>query len=51
MKTIAAGLEKINLSLEKGESVTFRYRLFIHVGPTTPEMVEAEFKKFANGTF
>ncbi|MBC8402310.1 MAG: PmoA family protein [Candidatus Marinimicrobia bacterium] len=50
-KIFSKGAEELNFMLQKGESTTFRHRLFIHSGATTPQMVEAEFMKFANGTF
>lgn len=41
------GKEKLNFTLEPKQSVTFRYRLLIMSGPTTPDQVEAQYKEFA----
>jgi hypothetical protein len=40
------GKEKLNFTLEPKQSVTFRYRLLILSGPTTPAQVETQFQKF-----
>ncbi len=42
------GSEKLNFTLEPKQSVTFRYRVLIFSGPTTPEQVESEYKKFSS---
>lgn len=41
------GSEKLNFTLEPGKSVTFRYRLLILSGATTPDEVERQSRKFA----
>lgn len=43
------GKEKLNFTLEPKQSVTFRYRLLILTGPTTPEQIEDQYRQFANG--
>jgi hypothetical protein len=40
------GKEKLNFTLEPRQSVTFRYRLLILSGPTTPDQVEKQYQKF-----
>jgi Methane oxygenase PmoA len=40
------GKEKLNFTLDPKQSVTFRYRLLILSGPTTPEQVETQYRKF-----
>jgi len=40
------GKEKLNLTLQPKQSVTFRYRLLILDGPVTPEQVEAQYHRF-----
>ncbi len=42
------GKEKLNFTLEPKQSVTFRYRLLILSGPTTPEQVETQYRKFVS---
>ena len=42
------GKEKLNFTLEPKQSVTFRYRLLILSGPTTPDQIEAHYKQFVN---
>ncbi|HKE59163.1 MAG TPA: PmoA family protein [Pyrinomonadaceae bacterium] len=42
------GKEKLNFTLEPKQSVTFRYRVLIVSGPTTPDEIELEYKKFSN---
>jgi hypothetical protein len=42
------GKEKLNFTLEPKQSVTFRYRLLILSGPTTPEQVETQYRRFVN---
>jgi len=42
------GKEKLNLTLEPKQSVTFRYRLLILTGPVTPDQVEAQYRRFAD---
>jgi hypothetical protein len=40
------GKEKLNFTLEPKQSVTFRYRLAIVSGPTSPEVVEEGYQSF-----
>jgi hypothetical protein len=40
------GKEKLNFPIEPGQSATFRYRLIILDGKTTPEQVEEMYKQF-----
>jgi hypothetical protein len=40
------GKEKLNFTLEPKQAVTFRYRLLILSGPTTPDQVEKQYQKF-----
>ena len=42
------GKEKLNFTLEPKHSVTFRYRLLILSGATTPEQVEEQYKAFVS---
>jgi len=42
------GKEKLNFTLEPKQSVTFRYRLLILSGPTTPDQVETQYSRFVN---
>jgi hypothetical protein len=42
------GREKLNFTLEPKQSVTFRYRLLILSGPTTPDQVEAQYRRFVD---
>ena len=42
------GKEKLNFTLEPKHSVTFRYRLLIVSGPTTPDQVEQQYRRFAD---
>jgi Methane oxygenase PmoA len=42
------GKEKLNFTLEPKQSVTFRYRLLILSGPTTPDQVETQYLRFVN---
>jgi hypothetical protein len=42
------GKEKLNFTLEPKQSVTFRYRLLILSGPTTPDQIEAHYQQFVN---
>ena len=42
------GKEKLNFTLEPGRSVTFRYRLLILSGPTTPDQVETQYRTFVS---
>ena len=40
------GKEKLNFTLEPKQSVTFRYRLLIFSGLTTPDQIEAQYQRF-----
>lgn len=40
------GKLKLNFTLEPKQSVTFRYRLLILSGPTTPEQIESQYQRF-----
>lgn len=42
------GKEKLDFTLEPKQSVTFRYRLLILSGPTTPDQVETQYRSFVN---
>jgi len=42
------GKEKLNFTLAPKQSVTFRYRLLILSGPTTPDEVEAQYRRFVD---
>jgi Family of unknown function (DUF6807) len=42
------GKEKLNFTLEPKQSVTFRYRLLIFSGPTTPDQIETQYQRFVN---
>lgn len=45
-EVFSKGKEKMNFGLEPKQSVTFRYRLLVLSGPTTPEQVEAQYQRF-----
>jgi len=40
------GKEKLNFTLEPKQTVTLRYRLLILSGPTTPDQIEALYRRF-----
>ncbi len=46
-KALSNGKDELNLTLEPGKSVTFKYRVLILSGKVTPEDVEAQYKRFA----
>ncbi len=46
-KVFTNGKEQLNLRLESGEAKTFRYRVLILSGPTTPEQIETYYRDFA----
>jgi len=48
-KALSDGKEELNFQLAAGQSVTFRHRLLILTGPTTPEQVERYYQAFASG--
>jgi hypothetical protein len=41
-------VEKLNYALEPNQSTTFRYRLLILNGPTTPEQMEGQYGRFTD---
>jgi len=45
-EAFSQGKEKLNFTLDPKQSITFRYRLVILSGPTTPEQVEAQYRRF-----
>ncbi len=45
----SGGRERPSLTLEPGESVTFRHRLLILDGPASTERIEAEYRSFSRG--
>ena len=45
-KVLSGGKDQLNLSLEKGESATFRYRLLILPGPFSKETAGKAFAEF-----
>jgi hypothetical protein len=46
-KVFSHGKEQVNLRLEPGEAKTFRYRVLILSGPTTPQLIERYYQDFA----
>jgi hypothetical protein len=46
-KVFTEGKKELNLTLEPGQSTTFRYRLLIVGGAAKPEAVEREYQAFA----
>jgi hypothetical protein len=46
-KVFSHGKERLNLRLEPGEARTFRYRVLILSGVTTPEQIEKYYQDFA----
>jgi len=42
------GTEKLNFTMEPKQSVTFRYRLLILSGPTTPEQADGQYARFVD---
>jgi hypothetical protein len=42
------GKEKLNVTVEPRRPATFRYRLLIMSGPTTPDQVEAQYRTFVS---
>jgi hypothetical protein len=40
------GKEKLNFTLDPKQTVTLRYRLLILSGPTTPDQIEAQYRRF-----
>ena len=45
-EALSGGKDKLNLTLEPKQSVTFRHRLLILSGPTTPAEIEAQHRRF-----
>ena len=48
-KDFTQGKQELNLAVEAGKSITFRYRVLI-LGASTPESVEREYRAFASRT-
>jgi hypothetical protein len=46
-KELSKGKEELNLTLEPGKSVTFKYRVLILGGTAKPDQIESEYKAFA----
>ena len=46
-KDFTGGKQQLNLTLEPGKSVTFKYRVLILSGAATPEAIEQAYKAFA----
>jgi hypothetical protein len=46
-KDFTNGKEQLNLTIEPGKSVTFKYRVLILSGAATPEAIEKAYKAFA----
>jgi hypothetical protein len=42
------GKEMLNFTLEPKKSATFRYRLLILTGPTTPDQIDAQYSRFVD---
>ena len=47
-EVFSKGKEKLNFTMEPKQSVTFRYRLLILSGPTTPEQVDGQYARFVD---
>jgi hypothetical protein len=47
VKDFTNGKEQLNLKLDPGKSVTFKYRVVILSGAATPEAIEQQYKTFA----
>jgi len=45
-KIFSNGKEELNFALDPGESTTFRHRVLLLSGPTSPEQVESHYQKF-----
>jgi hypothetical protein len=46
-KDFTQGKQELNLTVEAGKSITFRYRVLI-LGASTPESIEREYRAFAS---
>jgi hypothetical protein len=46
-KALSNGKETLNFKLEAGQSTTFRHRVLVLSGPTTPEAIEQHYQEFA----
>jgi hypothetical protein len=46
-KVLSNGKEELNFRLEPGQSTTFRHRVLILSGPTTPAQIEEQYRDFA----
>ena len=49
-KVFSNGKDELNLTLEPGKSVTFKHRIVIVSGATTPQAIESEYKAFTAGS-
>jgi len=47
-EVFSKGKEKLNFTLQPKQSATFRYRLVIADGPTTPDQVEVQYRQFVD---
>jgi hypothetical protein len=47
MKALSGGKEELNLALDPGKSVTFRYRVLVLSEPASPERAEKLYREFA----
>lgn len=45
-KALSNGKEELNLTLEPGKAATFRHRVLVLSGPTTPDEIEGEHRRF-----
>jgi len=45
-EVFSKGKEKLNFTMKPKQSVTFRYRLLILSGPTTPDQVDGQYARF-----
>ena len=46
-QVFSKGKEALNFRLDPGQSTTFRYRILVISGKTTPEQIEAQYKEFS----
>ena len=47
VKDFTNGKEQLNLTIEPGKSVSFKYRILILSGAATPDTIEQQYKAFA----
>ena len=45
---LSNGKERLNFKLEPKQAVTFRHRLLILTGPVTPDLIEAQYRRFVD---